>query len=1281
MTGKDLQRYLDRLLSELPLNRYVERRFTAAPESDGVPVDMDIHFRGMLRDREPKLPDILKHTRVLLLAEPGGGKSIIARAAVHYFIRARERAPIFSELKEYRGDLTALMTKTAPPEILDPAASVEGKPLSRAYVLDGVDEIPRGLLPQLAADLQKLFDTDPEASVLLTARQAFFAAHRDMLPSITSLFHLLDFSDEDITEYVAQSNVDTNAFLAAVRTADATEEIRNPFILSVMIEKYREDGSLSDRRSDNLSYMIDRLIQSRRVNRQQQRRALKFLGVALETYSRNELTEEEAFRVIKQAMRISDADARSLLDDLYASILKRTANGLAFQMRSYGEFLAAEALEDEPVARVKELAFLDYNTPNDSWLNTVSYLVELNPRVRTYFVCHHLLWTISASPSAFPEEEKTTIVASALEICARERQYLLHHPLINVRRLSRFVTPSVEKALIANLGDQDDYVRGNAIVLLGILGRPEVPSIALSIIKDRSLGEDIRYCAVVALVHAGASRHVPELLAMRDPVDPIHVNLLDMIGAIIDESQIPAVLPLILRENAMLSATYYHFRELKSRDALIQTLRYCRDHPNDINTIRAEGYIEPIFELLPRFFDDEIARLCASFLETIETQHVYPDQSGPLPKLFEFMRKADSEGKIARTFIEQVLMTSRGENRRVYYVDQVLVSLITRQTAQWLIDINETGLIQRLAPFCRSDIRAMFRPYAGGLIEAQDASVQAYRDEQSKREESRSRRITLLQESLLSRTSLNDALKDFWELKEDYWPELPPAYRDWLASEVSKVMSSLDLEKTIQWKESTLWEPQVLSFLLQLINRYALKIAPDEPLVFVLTGLDTGFLAKYHQRSPLSETALKTLQRLLNAPASPRTLEGVVHFLESSEIWSPEIEASLMSIASSAVDQGEPQVTALRLLAKHGLDTALVEGILNTGANERLRNYAFEVLSERNHRPTIERALAQLGDDELKAANVGYPDSLPLVWRAKIKSDFAWDKLVTLRARALQLELPTAVGLITGTLANIDRKKTALLMRQQVDLAPQSWRTAQLSQAIEQERTARVEAAQRTPFDEVLKRLKGSTSINRFKVLCEGTSDRPVFKSLIDQIESVPEIIYGSVGGWSNLRSESDPNNWLLGCKEAMIIMDGDEGRRLTKRGKPYTKIAKEERNKLAGFPIELRILERYGIENYFPRKVLEEVGGTDLSAYFPIPDDVSVIEHLSARSKSWKYRVRKFLAGLLGLRRPSFGESLYSKNRNAESAQHLSLNDLSGTDLFDIIHDIARKANQLADE
>src|SRR5262249_6038451 len=157
----------------------------------------------------------------------------------------------------------------------------------------------------------------------------------------------------------------------------------------------------------------------------------------------------------------------------------------AFQMRSYGEYLAAEALDDATLDRLRELAFLDYNTPNDSWLNAISYLIELNPKVREYFVRQHPLWTISASPSVFSEEEKTRIVAGVLESCTREKQNVIHHPLVNARRLSRFVSAPIEEQLVADLSARDVIVQGNALVILGILRRPEVIPVALDKIKDR----------------------------------------------------------------------------------------------------------------------------------------------------------------------------------------------------------------------------------------------------------------------------------------------------------------------------------------------------------------------------------------------------------------------------------------------------------------------------------------------------------------------------------------------------------------------------------------------------------------------------------------------------------------------------------------------------------------------------------------------------------------------------------------------------------------------------
>jgi hypothetical protein len=68
----------------------------------------------------------------------------------------------------------------------------------------------------------------------------------------------------------------------------------------------------------------------------------------------------------------------------------------------------------------------------------------------------------------------------------------------------------------------------------------------------------------------------------------------------------------------------------------------------------------------------------------------------------------------------------------------------------------------------------------------------------------------------------------------------------------------------------------------------------------------------------------------------------------------------------------------------------------------------------------------------------------------------------------------------------------------------------------EQEQRARVEEAQRTPFDAVLRKLKRTTSINQLKLMCEGSTDEPIYKALLTQASDPQDIIVDNVGGWPN---------------------------------------------------------------------------------------------------------------------------------------------------------------------
>jgi hypothetical protein len=162
--------------------------------------------------------------------------------------------------------------------------------------------------------------------------------------------------------------------------------------------------------------------------------------------------------------------------------------------------------------------------------------------------------------------------------------------------------------------------------------------------------------------------------------------------------------------------------------------------------------------------------------------------------------------------------------------------------------------------------------------------------------------------------------------------------------------------------------------------------------------------------------------------------------------------------------------------------------------------------------------------------------------------------------------------------------------------------------------------------------------------------------------------------------NKRDPNAWLAQCNEAVIIMDGHNGRDMKKPGRPLTKLARAEQAKLRGFPIKLIVLQRYGVENYFTQSAVETALSKDLSRYFPIPDHVPIQEHFAIEKKTWRWIFRKRVATALNLGAPAI-PSLFSKSRNREIAQHLYPEHLKGTDLLEALENVVAIARVLRGE
>ena len=1284
MNQEDFKTYLQELVSKLPTVNYIERRFALAKEDGHVSQDFDYFKSSLPRDRQPDLVEVLEQKQLLVLAEPGGGKSIVAKAAVREFTKRTATLPVFAELKEYRGKLAELISSATPAWALQEDAAVDGQILQRAFVLDGLDEVPVDLQQAFFVELSNLMANDSKNCFFLTSRQAFYVSHRKALPPVSGLFHLCDFSDEDIQKYVELQGANFAVFRDAAKRADAEEEMRNPFLLSVLLERFQKTGGFSDRRSDNLCYLVDQLISSRpRVAQYQQRRALRFIAVAMETYARNELSEAEALAIIKQSMNLQADQAEHILNELYCSILKRTKNGLAFQLASHGEYLAAEALSDVSMDRVRELAFDDYHTPNESWQNAIGYLAEMNDSVRRFFVKNHPLWMLTSSPSVFSNEQKNTIVREVLKKLEKNGQFALDHPRLNIRRMARCVTEEMQTELLLDLKSPNDVVLGNALALLGILKRQEVVSLALNKAMDRSSNFGLRYAGVVALVNAGSPEEVPEIVAGLDKSDPAYLNILDAACSLIDETQFEVAFPLMFAENAMLSSTYHHCRELQSRQALVNTLRYFLKHIGQLNSMRVGGYVEPILQLLPRYFDKEIAQIVGSLLVTIENARIYPDHSAPLATLFDIARRADQEGWIFKEYMEQDFATPRSEERRFFFVDEIVASLLNLEAAKWLVEKGATDTTKRFAGYLRGPVREFLKPHSEGLIESQETWAAKHRGEDRERKQSQQRELESLQAGVRQGESLDEVLAAVVRLKEEHLPELDETRKRWLAQQISARLAELNLEESVQWKETTLWLPRQLGPLLSIVSHYQLGLHPDSPLVDALTGWDSGEIPKYYRKHGFSDEAKRRFENRFEGPLSPQGREGLIRFVHETDLWSDRIATSLNAAIGSREVQGHIQVLALETLTRHSLSDSLLEDLASSAEKPEVREYAFQTLVERQHRPTIERCLSQLlnSHSDLSAGEIDRPGRSPLDWIAKIRDKFAWDKLAKLRGISLQNNQPMVAGLLTDTLARIDRAETAKLVYRQIELAPAGWRHIQQGQAIRLETEARVEKARTAPLARLLGRLRGATSLNLLLVFCEGSTDIPVFKTLLNQIRDVTDQVkFDFVGGWSQL-PQKDPTLFMLGCKGAIVVMDGDEGRYLRKRNRPLTSLAKRERARLAASGVELLVLNRYGIENYFSKSAMESVLGRDLTQFFPLAEDISVLDQMSEDFRPWIFRLKKALARVFRLAAPSTKRSLYSKGRNRDVAEHMSLaGDLDRTDLFEIIHHISSRALELQD-
>ena len=1236
------------------------RRFISAEGWTKATTQDGARYIGLFREHEPDLATILTHPKLLILGEPGAGKSTTGRAVVQLLDDRGQPIdiPVIASLKSYAGNLRNLLLQNTPAAVLDAAE------LHRTYVVDGVDEVPAPHRQTLRKDIHDLLTADATGRIVCTARQAFYAQHPEAFPDGVTVFHLLDFDDDDIRACAAQRGADPDAFLTAVSEVNCAEEIRNPFVLNAMLKQYYERGSLSPLRSENIRYVVDQLIQSRRptFGTIVQRRALKMLAITCETVARNELTIEEALRVLLEAIEFPEQTARDLLDELSHSILIRTPGGISFQMRSYGEYLAAEELHDKPVDRLKELAFIN-NTPVDSWGNAITYLAEINHKVRQYFTRHHPEWLVNVSPAAFTEEERTGVCQQVLLAINQTQEYIVGHKNISLRRFARLLTPAITAAMRAQLASTQAHEVANALVLLALQHQPDTVPFALRLATEHRNASSLRYSAIVALINADDNSIINDLIAFADPSDPYYINVVDAIGSLCTPADFPRVLPLLKSTNAGLSSAFYHFRELTTNEALIAAIDYAIANPATLDGYDMDSYLEPLFDLIPRHWSNDLAVRLGILLATLERDQFTDHHAKLVGNIINHLGAKDHDALA----IQSLITALATDGTRLRFIDHRIAPLITLPAAEW-IEQHARQYAEDLVPWLPvGAARSLLAPLSPEAMQAQEAMRERHSKEQQERDQAITSTRNEQQNAIQTAPTIGAVIVACERLPHEHWPELPPERRAWLAERVNDMLIQFDLAHSVTWQSENTWtHPRGLEQLLKLTDVYSLHLTNDVPVVLALRSWPDRAISNYYRREGFSAAAQGQLTNLLDAAEHDSITRNVLGFLRETSLTTASLNDALTRIAIEATRNSGLRSDALERLAsvEDATDTLVT---LWTDPDPAIRERAFRHLVKRQHRATISRALATLGDADLRAGEAPIPESSQLDWIGDITGAFAINDMKRLRERAVGLSLWRASSLLTAALAKIDKPQAAKIIREQLPQTPPAWQQHLREEASSLDRAARIETVQHAPFDDTIRKLKGATSMILLKVWCEGSTDRPIFRKLFTEIgeNEIAETL-DFVGGWANLLSEREPGRWLDGCRRAIIIIDGDKGRKLTKAKRPLTQSAKDLQRRFAKYPLKLFILQRYGIENYMPQRAYEAVLGRDLSAYFPIPDDTKLEDHFREPQSLWQR-----LLGVLRRGKPSF----YQKKWNEQLAAHLTMADINGTDLAGIINEVHKEA------
>jgi len=1186
----------------------------------------------MARKYLPPIGQILeKHQRLLFLAEPGMGISILARQ-IESLLKKSNCLPSRVSLKSFTGNL-----RVAPPPQNSRAHSVAW------CLLTDLDRVNPAVLPQLLSALDRLEQVGWRLA--LFSVQGYVAVHLADLGNRFTRYHLLGLTSADIQRICDDEGVDAHAFVKELGCADLHVEAGNPRILQAMIRAFRRNGKLPASRSRALKIIFNALRKSVCLGRRKQEQALQALGLAMELASRNFLKGQEAELAISARLDLSPAEAANLFSQT-ASFFLFTPEGLCFPHHSLGEYLAAASMRKSRLSVILDCMFLPgTRNLNTSWQPALGFLAEMNSAVRRYFASHHPDLALRSAFSVLTATERVAIGKSLYKRLQDRKESLWRHPEINASRLARCLTlPCLNEVEGEARRAIDPILASNAFLLLGEAGQQTALPLAVSAALDRTVDQLVRQTAFHAIGRLGTPALIPQLIASVDNGDPCFVSMLVAIGWLADDAAMPQIMETLLSTPTYVHSFYERLESLDPKQTSLALLGMIRQRAGMIEHPKWRFYASCLPGALRRAWNAEIASSVIEALLAIQEAGVLDLQNDFMEDLADAIANSDHEEVVVRETLEKLAKRSRP----VMAIPRTLLRLSSPATIRWLLSKNyDERFVASLRMYARGELYQVFEEVSPRQLGEPDPQLIAWEKENRERLEEAEDSARRAQAIVCEDPDFLHVFNAVLFLDEKRLPIVSTERLSWLASEVDRQFPRVDFSKVAWGADNSSTIPWLLYCLLLLVQHYELHLVDDVPLIKSLNSL-RGEAAEVHARKfGITSAAQAELEKMIkDASLNSSAVDTILHFIRETRVWTAPIAAALQDRAMST--DSRVQGTAIFTLCNLP-DSTEVLIALASQKSVSVPDAVLDELVKRQHRPTIERRLSQLISDPnlLASGEIEFPNASPFDWIGNIREPEVWKKLLRLRGLALDKGYFRAVGIITGTMASIDESRLASSMAGQVSRAPKPWRPWQQTGILESRQRARLAVAKTTAFKQVVSRLQMKSTEKQLKIWCEGITDLPALGVFVRKaIGDRDDVVLQSIGGWSELSNPDWPLERLWdGCLDVVVIADGDNGRDWTRADRPLSQIGTILMKRLEAVGVTGFVLKRYGLENYFSRAAVEAVLGPSVARQFPLGDETRASD----------------IPG-------------YSKGSNGRIADNMSLDDLKNTDLCEILEEIRRR-------